>query len=100
MSSPAPDDGVATIAPAAAISQADDTPLFDITTPAYQNNTYVFTQEELWALADTLAELERRYDLKVTRYNLVRLALHGLIEDYRRRGDTSFVVRRLRKRPA
>jgi hypothetical protein len=76
---------------------AHDVPLFDIAQPAYQNNTYAFTEEELWAIEDTKQELERKHGLKVTKYNLVRLGVHYLIEDYRRNRATSFVVKRLRR---
>jgi len=69
---------------------------FEISTPAYQNNTYAFTAEELWAIEDTKQELEREYNLPVTKYNLIRLGVHSLIEDFRRNRAESFVVRRLR----
>ncbi len=71
-------------------------PAFDISIPAYKNNTYAFTAEELWAIEDTEQALERTHDIKVTRYNLVRLGVHLLIEDFRKNGERSFVVRRLR----
>lgn len=72
-------------------------PVFDLSIPPYKNNTYAFTDEELWAIEDTEQALERTHDLKVTRYNLVRLGVHLLVEDFRQNGERSFVVRRLRR---
>jgi len=71
---------------------------FDITKPAYQSNTYAFTEEELWAIEDMKNELQRRYGIKVTKYNLLRLGAHCLIEDFHREGEKSFVVERARSK--
>jgi hypothetical protein len=76
----------------------EERPMFDITAVAYRNNTFAFTDEELEALEDVKIELRRRQDLRVTKYDLIRCGLHCLLEDYRRNGETSFAVRRLRKR--
>ena len=73
--------------------------LFDINQQAHRSNTFVFTDEELWALEDAKIELRRKYDLeKVTKYDIVRCALHCLLEDYRDRKGQSFLVRRLSRK--
>jgi hypothetical protein len=68
---------------------------FDITTPATEKNSYMFSEEELWALRDVETELERTYRTDVSKYNIVRLGLHMLLEDYRNDKHDSFLVRRL-----
>src|SRR5438105_3784194 len=40
---------------------AKEHPLFDINDTAYQSNTYVFTEQELWAIEDAKNELERKH---------------------------------------
>jgi hypothetical protein len=81
---------------AKAAAGTEPSAIFDITIPAYQNNTYAFTAEELWAIEDTKQALERTHNLKVTKYNLIRLGVHLLIEDFRRKHGDSFAVKRLR----
>lgn len=73
-----------------------DLPAFDLSDPADKTNTYSFTKDELWAINDLVRELDRAYDIQVTRYNLVRLAVHQLIEDFRRTKEQSFAYQRLR----
>jgi hypothetical protein len=72
-----------------------ETPHFDIAEPATEKNSYMFSEEELWALRDVEAELERTYRADVSKYNIVRLGLHMLLEDYRRDKPGSFLARRL-----
>ncbi|MHB8576872.1 MAG: hypothetical protein ACYDCQ_16285 [Dehalococcoidia bacterium] len=69
---------------------------FDLAVPADKTNTYSFSKDELWAIHDMVQELDRQYDIQVTRYNLVRLAVHQLIEDFRRNKDQSFAFQHLR----
>ena len=71
-------------------------PVFDLAHEADKTNTYSFSKDELWAINDMAQELERQFDIKVTRYNLVRLAVHCLIEDFRRDKEKSFAFQRLR----
>src|SRR5438105_317835 len=59
-----------TEAPVVAVVVSDG-PLFDLSSPADRTNTYSFSKDELWALDDLLQELDRQYDIQVTRYNLV-----------------------------
>ena len=77
------------------LSPAEDRPTFDIHDPATEKNSYMFSQDELWALRDVESELERTYRIEVSKYNIVRLGLHMLLEDYRRDNRNSFLVRRL-----
>jgi len=78
--------------------QAEREALFDINREPFRNNTFIFTEEELWALEDTKVELKRKYELRATKYDLIRCGLHMLIEDYRQNKDQSFIVERLRKK--
>jgi hypothetical protein len=82
--------------PARATRPADERPRFDIGVPATEKNSYMFSEDELWALRDVEAELERTYHTDVSKYNIVRLGLHMLLEDYTKNKGTSFLVRRLR----
>lgn len=68
---------------------------FDIGASATEKNSYMFSQEELWALKDVEAELERTYRTDVPKYNIVRLGLHMLLEDYFLHKSDSFLVRKL-----
>jgi hypothetical protein len=68
---------------------------FAIEAPATEKNSYMFSQEELWALKDVEAELERMYRTEVPKYNIVRLGLHMLLEDYFQKKNESFLVRKL-----
>jgi len=72
-------------------------PLFDINEPAYQNNTYTFTIEELRAIEDMKLDLERNLDIKATKYDIVRCGVHLLIEDYKHNGANSIAVKRLKE---
>lgn len=59
--------------------------------------SYLFTQEELEALEDLKIALRRELDAKVTKNDLVRLALHLLLDDRRANGSRSYAVRKVRK---
>lgn len=72
-------------------------PLFDISEPAYQSNTYTFTIEELRAIEDMKLDLERHLDIKATKYDIVRCGVHLLIEDYKHNGSKSIAVKRLKE---
>src|SRR3954470_8659477 len=47
-------------------------PIFDISEPAFQSNTYSFTTAELNAIEDLNLELQRKLDIKATKYDIVR----------------------------
>jgi hypothetical protein len=60
----------------------DSKPRFDLNeTPLYKAS-FLFTQEELEALEDLKFELRRAYDNKVTKNDLIRSALHSLLENH------------------
>lgn len=72
--------------------------LFDLNEKPYRKDSFLFTTEEFEALEDLKLELRRKFDLRVTKNDLARCALHYLTEDYKRHKDTSVVVKRLRNK--
>src|SRR5687767_12101547 len=54
---------------------------FDITEEPYTQATFKFTDDELDALDDLKRVLKRQRNLRTTKQNLVRYALHRLIEE-------------------
>jgi len=58
--------------------------------------TFDFTDEELDALDDLKREARRRYELKTTKQDLVRHAIHELLRDYEERGEESWILAKLR----
>jgi hypothetical protein len=79
---------------------AADVSGFDLTVTPYKNDTFLFTNEELYAIEDLKTELKRKLDLKTTKYDIVRCAIHCLMEDYQQRGEESHIVQRVRKKNA
>jgi hypothetical protein len=73
---------------------------FDLAITPYKNDTFIFTNEELYAIEDLKTELKRKLDLKTTKYDIVRCAIHWLVEDYQQRGEESHIVQRVRKKNA
>jgi len=71
---------------------------FDLNTTPYKNDTFAFTTEELEAIEDIKLELRRNLDLHTTKNDIIRSAVHNLVEDYRRHGPDSIVVRRVRNK--
>lgn len=69
---------------------------FDLNIRPYRKDSFLFTTEEFEALEDLKLELRRKFDLKVTKNDLARSGLHYLVEDYKRHGEASIAVRRLR----
>jgi hypothetical protein len=59
--------------------------------------TFVFTQDELNALTDLKEELRRTLDAKVTKYELIRSALHFLLEDHATNGPRSYATKKVKK---
>src|SRR2546423_739776 len=55
---------------------------FDLNEPAPVRRGFYFTDEELWALDDLKKDLIREVDLKINQYDIVRIGIHFLIEDY------------------
>lgn len=73
-------------------------PQFDLDDEALYKATFVFTQVEGEALEDLKIQLKRDLDTKINKYDLIRAALHLLIEDYAANAERSYVSRKLRRR--
>ncbi len=71
---------------------------FDITQVAAHPATFNFTDDELDALDDLKRDLKRQHDIRTTKKDLIRHALHQLVENYRALGEGSWIVTRARKR--
>lgn len=71
---------------------------FNLDDEALYKASYVFTIRELEALEDLKLELKRALDSKVTKNDLVRCAIHMLIEDFRESSSHSYVHRKMRRR--
>jgi hypothetical protein len=71
---------------------------FDLHEVALWKGSFVFTREEMEALEDLKVELSRSLDKKVNKYDLMRAALHLLVEDHRSNGEKSYATRKLRRR--
>lgn len=71
---------------------------FDLGERPYRKDSFLFTHEEHEALEDIKIELRRKFDIATTKNELVRCALHQLLEDFRRAGEGSIVLRRLLSR--
>ena len=71
---------------------------FKLDDEALYKASYVFTIQELEALEDLKLELKRELDSKVTKNDLIRAALHMLVEDYREQDQQSYVYRKVRRR--
>jgi hypothetical protein len=77
------------VAPAPSLS-IDDEP--------YTQATFKFTDEELDALDDLKRDLRRQLALKTTKQNLVRYALHRLIEEFAKDGEASWLTQQLKNK--
>ena len=72
--------------------------LFDLNQKPYRKDSFLFTTEEFEALEDLKLELRRKFDLRATKNDLARCAIHDLIQDYKRHKEGSVVVQRLRNK--
>ena len=61
-------------------------------------NSFLFTEEEWDLLEDLKIDLRRTYGLKATKNDLVRAAVRFLAEDYHRRREASFAVKKLSRK--
>jgi hypothetical protein len=61
------------------------------------HNTYRYHDDELAAVRDIVYELEVRRDVKITRNDVMRAALLWAIEDYKERGEDSYLMQLLRE---
>src|SRR4051812_49149764 len=71
---------------------------FDLNKEAPIRRAFNFTEEELYAIEDIKIELSRKYDLQVTLYDVVRIGVHEIVEDYQVNGDNSLVVKRAKSK--
>jgi hypothetical protein len=69
---------------------------FDLADRPSYKRSFLLTQAEDESLEDLKLELGRRLDTKVSKEQLVRLAIHVLVEDFAANGDRSHVQRRIR----
>ena len=70
---------------------------FTIAEEPYTQATFKFTDGELDALDDLKRDLKRQNNLKTTKQNLIRYALHRLVEEYIREGENSWLVAALQE---
>ncbi len=73
---------------------------FDLKEPPLHKASFLLTLEETEALEDLKLELRREYEYetKVTKNDLMRVALHLLTEDHLSKKEQSYVSRKLRDR--
>jgi hypothetical protein len=75
---------------------------FDLNLPTEKSHTFAFTFEELWALEEVKTGLSRLLglDQRITKIDIIRCALHMIVDDYRQHGEQSFIVNRFKtKKP-
>lgn len=73
---------------------------FDLARRPDKPHGFLWTEQELWALEDMKKDLERRHGRQTSMQELIRCALHMLVEDYRAHGRDSVALSRLTtKRP-
>jgi hypothetical protein len=75
---------------------------FDLNLPTEKSHTFAFTFEEWLSMEELKTGLSRLLglDVRITKIDIIRCALHMLVEDYRTRGEQSFLVDRIKtKRP-
>jgi hypothetical protein len=71
---------------------------FDLRQPATEKQTFTFSLDEVAALDELKLELRRKFDLKTTKYELARLAIHTLVSGYKEQGTASLLIRSLREK--
>jgi hypothetical protein len=75
---------------------------FDLNHLTQKSETFAFTFEELLALSELKTGLSRLLglDARITKIDIMRSALQIIVEDYRKRGEQSSIVARMKtKRP-
>ena len=92
-SSPAVAQPTSPIPPPASLNRT-----FNINELPLYKASYLFTLDELEALEDLKLELRRVLDTKTTKNDLIRAALHMLVEDYRANRSQSYAVRKAKRR--
>jgi hypothetical protein len=74
------------------------TPAFDINVRPYRKGSFMLTNEEFWALDEIKLDLQKQHDLTATKDDLARCAFRYILSDYKRQGESSFIVRVLREK--
>ena len=69
---------------------------FDLEDEALCKMTFTFTPPELEALKDLKLEFRRDHDTRVTKNDLLRAAVHVLVEDHTQNKQRSYVGRKLK----
>jgi hypothetical protein len=72
--------------------------LFDVNEEPTRKDTYWIAEDEFEILEDVKRELRRKFDLKVTKGELVRCAIHLLNKHYQKDGETSDIVQSLQRK--
>ena len=70
--------------------------IFDPNVKPYRKDSFLFTDDEFEAMEDMKLELRRKFDLKTSKTELARCAIGHLVEDYKRNGPNSIVIKRLK----
>ena len=72
--------------------------LFDVNQEPTRKDTYWIAEDEFEILEDVKRELRRKFDLKVTKSELVRCAIHLLNSLYQKEGEASDIVQRFKRK--
>jgi hypothetical protein len=97
-SQPKPPSQAATNAASASKAPSLKATRFDLADMPINKMSFLMTPEEFESLEDLKLELRRDLDTKVTKNDLIRCALHMLIENYVEHKDASYASRKIRKR--
>jgi hypothetical protein len=74
------------------------TSLFDVNQRGWRKASFEFTDEEFWSLDELKIELQREFAIAATKEDLARCAFNQLFSDYKKHGESSYLVRALRAR--
>ena len=72
--------------------------LFDVNQEPTRKDTYWIAEDEFEILEDVKLELRRKFDLKVTKGELVRCAIHLLNSLYQKEGEASDIVQSFKRK--
>jgi hypothetical protein len=71
---------------------------FDLSKKPTEKRGHRFVIEEIWAIEDVKAELNREMDLGVSQEDIVRAGVHFVIDDYRKNKQNSILVKMVTKK--
>ena len=74
--------------------------LFDVNQEPTRKDTYWIAEDEFEILEDVKRELRRKFDLKITKGELVRCAIHLLNQCYQNDGEASDIIQSLKRKKA